>query len=100
MNRLIEYPWPGNIRELENVVERAMILSPGSTLIVDSLLEPVAPSVTDLTETNASGTKFGSIDHIVRRHMLSVLEECHWRIKGRAARRIVWESSPARCVTA
>ncbi len=32
MDRLIGYPWPGNIRELENVLERDMILSPGSTL--------------------------------------------------------------------
>src|SRR5260370_253440 len=32
MQRLQEYPWPGNIRELENVLERAVILTTGSTL--------------------------------------------------------------------
>ena len=39
MDRLTQYPWPGNIRELENVLERALILSPGSTLIVEPLLD-------------------------------------------------------------
>jgi formate hydrogenlyase transcriptional activator len=34
MDALQKWPWPGNIRELENVVERAVILSPGSTLQV------------------------------------------------------------------
>src|SRR6266436_1106301 len=32
MNALVRYPWPGNIREMQNVVERAVILSPGSSL--------------------------------------------------------------------
>ena len=45
MDRLVEYPWPGNIRELENVLERAMILSPDSTLIVEPLLEVVEPFI-------------------------------------------------------
>ena len=34
MEALIEYRWPGNIRELENVIERAVILSPGSVLCI------------------------------------------------------------------
>ena len=32
MEALVRYPWPGNIRELQNVIERAVILSPGSSL--------------------------------------------------------------------
>src|SRR2546423_14689000 len=32
MDALVQYPWPGNIRELENVIERAVILSPGAVL--------------------------------------------------------------------
>src|SRR5262249_27291565 len=35
MDALVQYPWPGNIRELENVVERAVILSPGTALQVN-----------------------------------------------------------------
>ena len=81
MDRLIEYPWPGNIRELENVLERAMILSPGSTLIVEPLLDVVDPC------TSVTESKPGSVDNVLRNHMLSVLQECHWRIKGAGRRR-------------
>ena len=35
MRRLVAYPWPGNIRELENILERAVILSTGSTLEIE-----------------------------------------------------------------
>src|SRR5260370_33985498 len=35
MRRLVEYSWPGNIRELQNVIERAVILSPGNLLVLD-----------------------------------------------------------------
>ena len=38
MAALTAYHWPGNIRELENVIERAIILSPGATLVVDEAL--------------------------------------------------------------
>ena len=34
MNAMVSYPWPGNIRELQNVIERAVILSKGSELQV------------------------------------------------------------------
>ena len=34
MDALVRYPWPGNIRELQNVIERAVILSPGPSLQV------------------------------------------------------------------
>ena len=43
--RLVAYPWPGNIRELENVIERGIILSDGESLGVEALPENVrAPS--------------------------------------------------------
>ena len=45
MAAFLAYHWPGNIRELANVIERALILSPGSTLIVDETLGASAPLV-------------------------------------------------------
>src|SRR6266481_1032797 len=43
MRRLTGYPWPGNIRELQNVIERAVILSPGKTLVIADELRACAP---------------------------------------------------------
>ena len=36
MQRLVNYRWPGNIRELQNVIERAVILSSSSVLVLDA----------------------------------------------------------------
>jgi formate hydrogenlyase transcriptional activator len=44
MARLMSYPWPGNIRELQNVMERAVVLSAGPTLRLDKDLVPVVAS--------------------------------------------------------
>ena len=42
MDRLVGYPWPGNIRELHNVLERAVVLAHGPVLTLDASLLPVA----------------------------------------------------------
>ena len=55
--RLTRYTWPGNIRELENVIQRAMILAPGNVMEVDHLHLPeaakiAAPSVATVADTS------------------------------------------------
>ena len=79
MDRLTEYAWPGNVREMENIVERAMILSPGSTLVLDQPLDMV-----DMPD-GALHAESASVENVLRVHMISVLRECHWRIKGAGA---------------
>ncbi len=68
MQTLIEYDWPGNIRELENVIERAMILTTGKTL---SLPEPLknAPRLPRIDQTT-------SREKIDRAQILATLEAC------------------------
>ena len=54
LDRLVAYAWPGNIRELENVVERAMILAEGATLVVEASLlgrQETVPSGPALVKT-------------------------------------------------
>jgi len=75
MNALCRYPWPGNIRELENIIERCVILSSGETLELDgSLLElrsdPKAPPPATTLED-------------AERDLISrTLTECRWVIGG------------------
>jgi formate hydrogenlyase transcriptional activator len=74
MLALQEYHWPGNIRELRNVVERAMILSHSPRLCIKlahTSLRPVALRVTA-----------GSLDEAERAIILQAVEQCNWRIRG------------------
>jgi formate hydrogenlyase transcriptional activator len=63
MDALCKWPWPGNVREMENFIERAVILSPGPVLNVPvhELMEPTTPS------SEGEGTlESAERDHIVR----------------------------------
>jgi transcriptional regulator with GAF, ATPase, and Fis domain len=55
MENLVNYPWPGNIRELQNVIERAVVLSVDPTLRLDRDLMPVTASAKGMAapETDA-----------------------------------------------
>lgn len=71
MEALERYYWPGNIRELRNMVERAMILSKGSALVID---------VPDRVSSSISPAM--SLENMERIHITSVLERTGWRIRG------------------
>lgn len=81
MNALVEYHWPGNIRELQNVIERAVILSPGPVLKVpiDDLHIPVSvPQI-----SNGTGTSMRAVLHDAeRQQILSALEQSDWIVAG------------------
>jgi two-component system response regulator AtoC len=50
---LIQYPWPGNIRELENTLERAMILCDGATIVASNLPERIRNFASDVQPSNS-----------------------------------------------
>ncbi len=77
MNALVRYPWPGNIRELQNVIERAVILSKGPTLKVP-LADLKARERSLSHQRNGSST----LEEVERRHILSVLEQTNWVFAG------------------
>jgi transcriptional regulator with GAF, ATPase, and Fis domain len=71
MDALQRYAWPGNIRELRNVVERAMIVAGGPNLTISL---PAQPS---------SGLRRSvRLMDVEKEHVLSVVEGCGWRIRG------------------
>ncbi|MEI9948866.1 MAG: sigma 54-interacting transcriptional regulator [Pseudomonadota bacterium] len=93
--KLVSYTWPGNIRELQNVIERAVILSPGDTLVLaEELRVPTAPSFSkpgrdpDPKITHEIGLapgvteKLGSLQEVGRRHIEAVLVAANWMIEG------------------
>jgi len=77
MEMLVQYPWPGNIRELENVIERAVILSPGLVLNINLSELKAAPAQTEAL-TNTAVT----LDDAEREHILAALRETRWVLGG------------------
>jgi transcriptional regulator with GAF, ATPase, and Fis domain len=71
MEALRSYTWPGNIRELRNVIERAMILCRGTTLSIEIPEAPVIRAAQAMT-----------LDDLSRKHIEEVLEMTGWRIRG------------------
>ncbi len=68
------YSWPGNIRELENVLERAVINSPGPRLQLADELRKKTPDVSSAPET---------LEAVERRHILHILERTGWKVSGK-----------------
>jgi PAS domain S-box-containing protein len=75
MEMLVRWDWPGNIRELENFVERSVILTPGSVLQV-----PLA-ELQAAVERGSAGNG-DSLRDRERERILRVLRECHGRLGG------------------
>ena len=93
MSRLCAYSWPGNIRELQNVIERAVVLSKGPVLTVEGAALFDFPR-SDGPENNASRapvqsppgapvtSRLPSLEEVERQHIVAVLRETNWRIEG------------------
>jgi len=75
MEVLANYRWPGNVRELQNFVERAVILSPGT-----SLRAPLEELKQDTTQ--ASTTSLSTLEEMEREHVLRALRESNWVTGG------------------
>ncbi len=85
LDELAAYAWPGNIRELANIIERSVILSRGATLELGGLLPVRAPAV-----GRGGSTPAPTLQELDRRHILEVLEQTGWRVSGpRGAARIL-----------
>ena len=76
MEALIRYPWPGNIRELQNLIEHSVILSAGPVLMV-----PLA-GLQSQPEPSPNSTKCSTLVAAEREHILTTLKESKWVISG------------------
>jgi formate hydrogenlyase transcriptional activator len=77
MEALVRYPWPGNIRELQNVIERAVILSPGPALRV-----PAGDLQPGAAPADLPASAGGTLADAEREHILRALRAAHWVVRG------------------
>jgi transcriptional regulator with GAF, ATPase, and Fis domain len=90
MEVLTAYDWPGNVREMENVIERGLILSRGPALVVESAFVVAArePGGATIPIARLGGTADPTATTLAeaeRAHILRICEACGWRIKGPGA---------------
>jgi len=93
MENLVNYPWPGNIRELQNVIERAIIVSADPTLRLDRDLMPVAAAAKgmeapdeDSPEDRQADLKSPkpllTLDEVERNHIFAALQQASGVVDG------------------
>ena len=80
MEALTRYDWPGNIRELQNLIERAVILSPGPTLEVPIAALNSRRAADKPAETRDAAAE--TLEAADRRHIIAALERSNWVIAG------------------
>jgi formate hydrogenlyase transcriptional activator len=90
MDALASYSWPGNIRELENLIERAVLLSPGKELRVplseikssSSVATEPSSSFASLTSSTSLASSISTLEDAERQHILRALKHTQWRVAG------------------
>jgi DNA-binding NtrC family response regulator len=75
LQMLCDYDWPGNIRELRNVIERAVILANGPILKVALPTDALATAM-------PLKSPLVSLEEVERNHIVQVLDSCGWRVRG------------------
>jgi formate hydrogenlyase transcriptional activator len=95
MKLLVDYSWPGNIRELQNVIERGVVLSKGSVLKLGADFLPIEESARILEpEATPDCERSDSLEDVQRRHILQVLERTGWIISGPSGAGVILNVHP------
>ncbi len=76
---LSQYHWPGNIRELENTIQRNFVLTRGHTI---ATIEMPHAKITPVAIPTANN-RFKTMIEMERDHIIAVLESCNWKISGK-----------------
>lgn len=86
MDALASYHWPGNIRELENTLMKAVALCPSNTITSDLLPEHIAITVQTQTDNNPHAlAENSSLQAVEKAHVNQILSNCDWH-KGKACK--------------
>lgn len=85
--KLQNYHWPGNIRELRNVIERSVIISRGGALdfdlpTVEPAMVPLRRSAKEITESDPEFFTEAELQSRERENLLVILQKTNWKIKG------------------
>jgi len=80
LEKIRDYNWPGNIRELENIIERAIILSRGDSITLKDL--PDIDNRSNQTNFDSDDKSIKTLEDLERTHILEILEECKWVVDG------------------
>jgi formate hydrogenlyase transcriptional activator len=74
MSAVMAFPWPGNIRELQNFIERSVIVTSGN------VLQPLLASLTSAAEVESVGAI--TLEDAERDHICKILEQTRWVVAG------------------
>jgi formate hydrogenlyase transcriptional activator len=89
LKALEEYDWPGNIRELESVIERATVISQGTSLqILDHFDSP-------LNAAGAPDADMKTLASLEHDHILQVLKKTNWRVEGKNGAASILDINPS-----
>jgi len=75
IDTFLNYDWPGNIRELENIIERSVIITNGTKLEIGDWFKQ--------SITKRKQSKYSSLEEIEKEYILEVLENCNWKVSGK-----------------
>jgi formate hydrogenlyase transcriptional activator len=116
MQRLVNYSWPGNIRELQNVIERAVVLSPGNDLMLGSEFGEAEASTSPAgmpalpvsmpagmpalpvsipAASPAAEAVIGPLETAEKRHIETILTKANWIIEGERGAAKILEMNPS-----
>jgi formate hydrogenlyase transcriptional activator len=74
MSAVMAFPWPGNIRELQNFIERSVIVTTGN------VLQPLLATLTSAAEVESVGAI--TLEDAERDHICKILEQTRWVVAG------------------